>query len=128
MSKQFGFGYTEIEACLYGEGYGAKIQKGGNYISNGTNFILFDCKVGEWWLTRESVEEIATNLEIPVVPIIGRGKLLDAVDFVKKGYTSTIAENKNYIAEGLIMKPAVELFNRKRERIITKIKHKDFLR
>ena len=30
------------ELCLYGEGYGAKIQNGGNYISDGVDFVLFD--------------------------------------------------------------------------------------
>ena len=33
---------------IYGEGYGVKIQNGGNYISNGVGFIVFDVKVNEW--------------------------------------------------------------------------------
>lgn len=114
--------------CLYGEGYGAKIQKGWNYIHDSTDFILFDVKIDTWWLTRESIEDIAAKLGIKIVPIIGKGKLLDAVEFVKQGYKSTIAQNIDYIAEGLIMKPSVELFNRKGERIISKIKYKDFQR
>lgn len=114
--------------CLYGEGYGAKIQKGGNYIPDRTDFILFDVKIDTWWLTRESIEDIASKLGIKIVPIIGKGKLLEAVEYVKQGYKSTIAHNKDYIAEGLIMKPSVELFNRKGERIVSKIKYKDFQR
>jgi hypothetical protein len=114
--------------CLYGEGYGAKIQKGGNYIPDRTDFILFDCKIDKWWLTRESIEDIAIKLGIGIVPIIGKGKLLDAVEFAKQGYKSTIAANKEYIAEGLIMKPTVELFNRRGDRIVAKIKYKDFQR
>ncbi|MEO8824146.1 MAG: hypothetical protein ABI366_11305 [Ginsengibacter sp.] len=51
---------------------------------------------------------------------------MDAVEYVKKEFTSSFAYNKDYIAEGLIMKPALELFNRKGEKIITKIKYKDF--
>ena len=112
--------------CLYGEGYGAKIQKGGNYLSDRTNFILFDCRIGEWWLTREICEQIANDLNIDIVPVIGHGTLLDAVEIVKKGFKSTIAENKNYDAEGLVMKPALELFCRNGNRVISKIKHKDF--
>lgn len=132
MSQQFGKGYNEkdekINVCLYGEGFGAKIQNGGNYIPDRTDFILFDVKIDSWWLTRESIEDIANKLELKIVPIIGKGKLLEAVEFVKQGYKSTIAHNKDYIAEGLIMKPSVELFNRKGERIISKIKYKDFQR
>ena len=112
--------------CLYGEGFGKKIQKGGNYMPDRADFILFDVKVGDWWLTRESVEDIAFKLNIAIVPIIGVWKLEKAIEYVKKGFISTIADNKQYIAEGLIMKPVSELFNRKGERVIAKIKHKDF--
>jgi hypothetical protein len=33
----------------------------------------------------------------------------------------------DFIAEGLVAKPAVELRNRRGERIVVKIKHKDFI-
>jgi len=121
------FGDT-ADVCLYGEGYGAKIQKGGNYIPDGVNFILFDCKVGNLWLSRENVADIAKKLDIKIVPVIGTGSLKDAVDFVKKGYVSTIAANKEYVAEGLIMKPRVDLLTRNGERVVAKIKHRDFKR
>jgi len=119
------FGET-TEVCLYGEGYGAKIQKGAHYLPDTVNFILFDCKVGNLWLSRENVEDIAEKLKIDIVPVIGTGTLMEAVNFVKKGFTSTIAVNKEYIAEGLIMKPKVELLSRTGERIIAKIKYRDF--
>lgn len=112
--------------CLYGEGYGKKIQKGDNYLPNRADFILFDVKIGDWWLTREANEDIAKKLNIGIVPIIGIWKLEQAIEYVKNGFKSTIADNKEYIAEGLIMKPETELFNRRGERVITKIKHKDF--
>lgn len=112
---------------IYGEGYGAKIQKGGgNYISNGVNFILFDVKVGEWWLNRASLEEIAEKLDIQVVPLIGYFTIDDAIKIVKKGFKSHISENLDFIAEGLVLKPIVELHDRKDNRIITKLKTKDF--
>ena len=114
--------------CLYGEGYGAKIQKGGNYLRDRTNFILFDCKIDEWWLLRENIEDIADKLSIEIVPLIGKGTLLQAVEYCKAGFKSTIAQNKDYDAEGLVMKPKIDLFNRKGERIVSKIKFKDFLK
>jgi hypothetical protein len=126
LTAQFG---TEenTSVCLYGEGYGAKIQKGGgNYISDGVNFILFDCTVGEWWLERESLEDIAEKLNIGIVPIVGRGSLAEAVEFARTGYKSVVAHNADFTAEGLIMKPKAELFNRKGERVISKIKYADF--
>lgn len=117
----------DAPVCLYGEGYGASIQKGGNYIPGGVSFILFDCKVGDWWLNRDSLEDIASALGISIVPIVGRGTLMQAVGYAKSAYKSTIADNKEYPAEGLIMKPACELFARNGDRIIAKIKLKDFV-
>lgn len=114
------------DVCMYGEGYGIKIQKGGNYLPDRADFILFDVKIGSWWLTRNAIEDIGEKMNIAVVPIIGIWKLEEAVEYVKKGFKSTIAANKDYNAEGLIMKPVIELFDRRGQRVITKIKHKDF--
>jgi hypothetical protein len=111
---------------LYGEGYGMKIQKGGNYIKNDVDFILFDVRVGNWWLSREACEQIASDFNLKIVPIIGYMTLQEAIDFVKKGFESTIAENKDYDAEGLVLKTPYGLKLRNNERLITKIKTCDF--
>lgn len=111
---------------LYGEGYGTKIQKGGNYISSGVDFILFDVKVDKWWLQRDAVEDVANKLNIKVVPLIGYMTIPEAVEYVKKGFKSTIAENKDYDAEGLVLKTTTGLLRRNGERLITKIKTVDF--
>ena len=119
----------ETQNCnitLYGEGYGAKIQKGGNYISNDVNFILFDVKVGKWWLDREAIKDIANKLGINVVPLMGYMTIPEAIEYVKKGFKSTIAENKDYDAEGLVLKTPCGLLKRDGERLITKIKTVDF--
>lgn len=119
----------ETQNCnitLYGEGYGAKIQKGGNYISNDVNFILFDVKIGKWWLDRESIKDIADKLGINVVPLMGYMTIPEAIEYVKKGFKSTIAENKDYDAEGLVLKAPCGLLKRDGERLITKIKTVDF--
>ena len=111
---------------IYGEGYGVKIQKGGNYISNGVGFIVFDVKVNDWWLLRNNVAEIAEKLGAPIVPYMGQFTIDEAIEFVRKGFKSTIAENKDYLAEGLVLTSPHGIKNRRGERIIFKIKHKDF--
>lgn len=111
--------------CLYGEGYGAKIQKAGtDYIPDGVDFVLFDVKIGDWWLERQNVEDIASKFGIRIVPIIGEGTLQDAVDRTRSGLKSIWGD---FTAEGIVARPKTELKTRRGDRIITKIKHRDFL-
>jgi hypothetical protein len=107
---------------LYGEGYGAKIQSGGNYRPD-QDFVLFDVRVGDWWLQRADVEDVANRLELDVVPIIGEGTLSEMVAQVWTGFRSAWGA---FMAEGIVARPKTELKTRAGERIITKIKHKDF--
>ena len=117
--------FPKTEVMLCGEGYGAKIQKGGgNYIPDGVDFILFDVRIGDWWLRREDVEGIAQNLGIKVVPEVGRGMISGAIEMVKNGFKSSFGD---FPAEGMVLRPIVELKSRSGHRIITKLKGKDFI-
>lgn len=115
--------FASDNVCLYGEGYGAKIQSGGSYIPDGCDFILFDVLCDGWLLERHNIEDIASKLSINIVPIIGYGTLGEAVIMAQNGFKSLIG---SCMAEGIVMRPEVELFCRGGERVITKIKHKDF--
>lgn len=110
-------------AVLYGEGYGAKIQKGGGNYRSDQSFVLFDVRVGKWWLERQDVEEIAGTLGIEVAPVIGVGTLPEMVRAAKEGINSRWGD---FVAEGIVARPETELFARDGKRIITKIKCKDF--
>lgn len=110
-------------ACLYGEGFGGRIQKAGPLYGASHDFTLFDIKVGQWWLERKSVEDIAKDLDIGVVPIIGAGTLKDFISLVSFGFTSNWG---SFPAEGAVARPAVELKARNGDRIITKLKTRDF--
>jgi len=110
--------------CLYGEGYGAGIQKGGGNYSSEPNFVLFDIKIDNWWLRRETVEQIAKALNIDVVPIFGVGTLQDAINLIQ--WENLASAWGSFRPEGFVIKPQVQLFNRKGKRIITKVKYKDF--
>lgn len=114
--------FGEAEVILYGEGYGAKIQRGESYRKD-VSFILFDVLIGNIWLKRESVEDIARAFGIDVVPIVLIGTLQDAVDFVKTHPKSTIGTAN---MEGVVGRPMVELKDRTGKRVIVKVKVKDF--
>lgn len=110
------------EVTLFGEGYGAKIQNGGNYRPD-QSFILFDVSVDGVWLSRENVEAIAGYFGIEVVPVILRGTIMDAIDYVKGRPDSTIGTAK---MEGLVGRPALELMTANSNRLIVKVKVRDF--
>lgn len=114
--------FGENEVILFGEGYGAGIQKGGSYRSD-VSFILFDVCVGNVFLERENVEDIAKTFGLDVVPIVGRGTLSEAVEFIKSHPASTIG---TAMMEGVVARPAVELKDRLGRRVIVKIKWEDF--
>ena len=111
--------------CLYGEGYGPKIQKGGGLYRDTPSFVLFDIKIGDLWLRRRDVEEVASLVSIDAVPIIWEGSLEEMVNLARDGFNSQWG---NFKAEGIVARPATELLNRRGKRIITKIKYKDFAR
>lgn len=109
---------------LYGEGYGSKIQKvGEKYKPDGVDFVAFDLKVNRVWYRREAVESVADTLGVDTVPVLGFGPLDEAIEYAREGITS---EWGNFSAEGLVMRPPVELLDNHGHRVITKIKTKDF--
>ena len=112
---------------IYGEGYGEGIQSGGWYIKGGNEFIVFDVKVNDIYLKTNVRDEIAAKLGAPVVPLVGYFTLDEAIEFVRKGFRSLIAENPDAkMAEGLVLRTDPVLRNRIGKRIIVKIKYKDF--
>lgn len=114
------------DTILYGEGYGAKIQSGGQYIPGGQSFVLFDVNISGNWQPRSSIEDVAAMLDIPVVPILQQQSLHWWIEAIqgKTFYESLLHPGaKN---EGVVLRPAVELRTRTGKRIITKLKFKDF--
>ena len=115
--------FGDVPVMLIGEGYGAKIQKGGGDYRTDNDFILFDVCINGNYQPRESVKEIANYFNIDVVPTIMIGRLQDGVDYVKSKPKSKIG---NADSEGLVARPLKELKDRTGNRIIAKIKVKDF--
>ena len=112
---------------IYGEGYGEGIQSGGWYIKGGNEFIVFDVKVNDIYLKTDARDEIATKLGAPIVPLIGYFTLDEAIDFVRKGFRSVVAENpEEKMAEGLVLRTDLGLRNRMGKRLIVKVKYEDF--
>lgn len=114
--------FGEQEVILFGEGFGEKIQTGGG-LYGPADFILFDVKLGDWWLRRCDVEDIAGVFGVRVVPIVGHGTLPEAVEYIK---TIPHSRLRDAAMEGIVARPLVEMRARNGSRIIVKVKCRDF--
>jgi len=126
------------QVCLFGEGYGEKIQKGGGNYRKGVSFRLFDVWIDGWWLKWEDIKDIAKKLNIKTVPSLGIMPLEKAVEIINphpKQYNysvdlkSTVAyeENgENIPAEGIVATAYPLVLFRNGNPLKWKLKARDF--
>ncbi len=128
--------YLPVKLILFGEGFGARIQKGGgNYISDGVGFALFDIYIFEsnenrhnrgWWMTRSTVFDVANKLNISQAP---EGDLIytkqEIIDMVKNKRKSLIAES-DHIAEGIVARADPPIQFRDGNPVMFKLKVEDY--
>lgn len=116
------FGSTEV--TLFGEGYGAGIQKGGGNYGPTKEFILFDVLIGDLWLEPTDVLNIAVQLGINVVPTFFVMSPLEAIDTISRRlYRSSWPKVE---MEGIVGTVANGLLDRRGNRIQMKVKLCDF--
>ncbi|KKK54852.1 hypothetical protein LCGC14_3080540, partial [marine sediment metagenome] len=130
---------------LYGEAYGARIQRGGgDYRRDGdVSFRLFDVLVAEkHWLNWENIVGVAKRVgvkTVPAVDVIEYGSpgmavrscmavQADIVDFVRDGFKSIVANEEGIprLAEGIVARTDPYLFDNNGRRVVFKTKTKDF--
>lgn len=128
LTERFTEVFPSTDAIVFGEGYGAGIQKGGIYRQD-QSLIVFDVLVvgddRDWWLSRENVEGIAASLGLDTVPYFGTMTLENAREMVKAGFKSRIP-GATGMAEGLIGRPPETLYDKQGRRLIVKLKTRDF--
>jgi hypothetical protein len=120
------------EVVLFGEGYGEKIQSGGDY-RTGVSFRLFDVRVGDWWLNAADVDDVAAKLGIQTAPCLQRDIMFvrypaSAEELRDLLPESIVAgeEGRGRPAEGIIARTDPLLFMRDGRRVMWKLKFKDF--
>jgi hypothetical protein len=114
------------DTILYGEGYGAKIQSGGQYLPDRQAFVLFDANISGNFQPRSSVLDISIKLDLPVCPILETMTLVEWVAAIEAGKFRESILHPGAKNEGVVLRPATELRTRDGHRVITKLKFKDF--
>lgn len=130
----------DVIVCLYGEGYGAGIQKVGTQYRAGKSIRLFDVTTSRyspmtpgmwsprWWRPWSTVQEAADVTGFKTVPVIDESlATADVLDLVRSGnlYSYTAlddSENGDLIAEGVIARTDPYLFTWDRQRVMFKLK------
>lgn len=142
----------QIQVCLYGEGYGAGIQKVGKGYRKDKGLRLFDVRttvLGEdgepssrgWWRDWATVEHAAEATGFRTAPVLLRGAPLDVVvEFVRDlrdgrkhfdggGHLSFTAAqdggDPELVPEGVVARTDPYLFDYAGERIMFKLKGHD---
>lgn len=122
---------------LYGEGYGAKIQKGGSNYRSNQSFRLFDVVVrgvdratGQpkwWWLEWDNVIDVALKLDLLTVPVIeADATTAHAISLVGGNSEVAMLEGGATVAhEGIVCRTVPQLFTRNGRRLMWKLKGSD---
>lgn len=113
--------FGQKEVILFGEGCGGNIQGNNGY--GDFQFILFDVMVGDLYLERQNMWAIATIFDVRHVPYAGSGTLIEAEEYIRSHPMSSLRDGE---LEGIVCRPMVELKSRRGDRLIVKIKCRDF--
>ncbi len=128
MQQAFPEGDAVVE--LYGEGYGPRIQKVGASYGTRPGFVLFDVRVGPWWLEWDNVEDVAQNLGIGTVPVLGAAMTRERAEkFLSMPSMLAVANGVDVNPapmEGIVCRTEPLLCDRAGNRIMWKLKGKDF--
>ena len=120
----------EVPVYIYGEYFGAGIQKcGSRYIQNGNDFLVFDIKQQGWWTPKDVRDSICKGLGLNTVPFLGIMTLKEIEDKVRAGFTTQFdrAADPTMLEEGIVARPIIPLCDGSGNRIIVKVKYCDYI-
>ena len=114
------------KAIIFGEAFGHKIQGCGGAYVNGdpiVKFHAFDVLLYNRWMQQDEIRGLLNTIDIECAPLVRYHINLSNPPFFM-GLPSIF--NPDLIMEGVIARPAREMLTTHGERVIWKLKHKDF--
>lgn len=126
--RMFGVNLEEVPVYIYGEFFGKKIQKGGNYDKDNNRFSIFDICMQGWYVPIDMLNDYAQKLGLDVAPYIGQMTIPEAEEMVIEGFKTRVpnVSNPDYLEEGIVARPVVPIKDPRGKRIIVKIKTCDY--
>lgn len=125
--------FGDKNVILFGEGYGAKIQRFGSQYLDHQSFILFDAYINGMWVNIDKIPGIAEAFGVRYAPYIPWNENLglieweinDIIKFVQSKPKSLISQ-KELMIEGIVAKPYPILLFQNGDPLYWKLKCKDF--
>lgn len=118
--------FGEKEVVLYGELVGKGIQAcGGCYNPDGVTFVMFDVYFPEkhLWADQSARVAFASLFGVDFATTSCGGTLQECIDYVCSLPESA---HGHLVAEGVVVRPMVEMYDNQGKRVIAKIKARDF--
>lgn len=124
-----GFGVEPVRVCIYGEAYGGKIQGMRETYGSTLRFVAFDVSVECSWLSVPQAETVALSLGLEFVPYAQVPTDIDALNAQRDAPSRQAKRNgiqEDRPAEGIVLRPLVELQTNNGARVIAKHKRPEF--
>lgn len=117
------------DLIVYGEAYGGSMQKMSDTYGKQLKFVAFDVKVGDCWLNVEAAESAIKALELEFVWYTKSSTAIEELNQWRDQDSQQAIRNgcgEGKMAEGVIIRPLIELTKNNGDRIIVKHKRDDF--
>ena len=114
------------QAIIFGEGFGYKIQNGGAYVNGDpvVKFHAFDVLLYNTWMQQDDMRGLLKTIDIECAQYIGSVETTNFETPAFIGLRSMI--NMDAVMEGVIARPVREMLTAHGDRVMWKLKHKDF--
>lgn len=120
----------DCDVVIYGEAYGGKQQGMSATYGKELKFIVFDVSVGGIWLDVPNAEDVSYKMGLDFVHYVKVPTDLKYID-AERDRPSTQAKRNGIeeikIAEGIVLRPLVELIKSNGKRVISKHKRDEFI-
>lgn len=118
--------FDNKNVVIYAEACGGNIQDIGKAYSTNYKLVVFDIKIGYWWLNYEKIKMVCDNLGLKCVPLISYFLSIDAIEGYVKDYPDSIFAKEKVEMEGIVATSYPLMLFRRGNPIKFKLKCNDY--
>lgn len=124
------FKETGVDSVIvYGEAYGGKLQGMRETYGDKLQFVAFEVKIGNCWLSVPQAYWFVADLGLEFIAYENIPTTLEALNRVRDAPSIQAFRNgcgNNKMREGIVLRPPIELTKNNGERVIAKYKREEF--